>query len=59
MKQWCIEAGGNVTMDFIEKGIKEKVTPLDNLYYVALKNATDELLAEKSSIQTFYSFFLN
>lgn len=40
------EAGGNITMNFIIKEQKEKLTPLDdsNPFWLAFKQATDDLL---------------
>lgn len=40
------EAGGNITMNFITKEQKEKLTPLDdsNPFWLAFKQATDDLL---------------
>jgi len=41
--RWCSEAGGDITMNPVVKGIKEKVTSTDDVYWLAFKNATDEL----------------
>lgn len=40
------EAGGNITMNFIVKEPKEKLTQLDdsNAFWLAFKQATDDLL---------------
>lgn len=42
--RWCDEAGGNITVKTLEKGEKEKITPVDdtNPFWIAFKNATDE-----------------
>ncbi|XP_055301117.1 aminoacylase-1-like isoform X2 [Sitodiplosis mosellana] len=42
--RWCKEAGGNITVTTLEKGEKEKVTPVDdsNPYWIAFRNAVHE-----------------
>lgn len=42
--RWCTEAGGNITVNTLEKGEKEKSTPVDdsNPFWLAFKNATDQ-----------------
>lgn len=46
------EAGGNITMNFIEKNEKEIITQLDdsNPFWLAFKQATDDLLVYKIDI---------
>lgn len=49
LKQWCDEAGGNVTMQhFGDEPVKEQVTAVDdsNPYWLAFKRATDEVLVQ-------------
>ncbi|XP_031625420.1 aminoacylase-1A-like [Contarinia nasturtii] len=43
LRRWCDEAGGNITMNFAERGIKEEVTSIDSVYWQAFKNATNEI----------------
>lgn len=44
LKQWCQEAGGNITINYVARGVKEKMTKVDdsNPFWVAFKSALDE-----------------
>ena len=43
IEQWCSDAGGNITINYLERGIKEGITRTDdtNPFWIAFKNATD------------------
>lgn len=45
LDQFCEEAGGNITINYKGRGLKEKLTTIDNSnpYWVAFKSAVDEL----------------
>lgn len=45
ISQWCEEAGGNITINYIIKDIKASKTPADesNPVWVVLENTTREL----------------
>lgn len=48
IKQWCEEAGGNITIKQFGEAVKEPVTIVDdtNPFWMAFKNATDEVLVK-------------
>lgn len=45
INRWCDEAGGNIKIKFQSKDPKAPLTATDqtNPYWIAFKNATDEL----------------
>lgn len=45
LNRFCEEAGGNITIKYLARGLKEKMTIVDssNPYWVAFKSAVDEL----------------
>lgn len=45
IKQWCDEAGGNVTINQLSEQAKPPITKTDasNPFWIAFKNAADEL----------------
>lgn len=45
LDRWCLETGGNITVNYITHGVKETMTVLDNSnpFWVAFKDAVDDM----------------